>query len=71
MLPLQATSPNQPPNEANTPPPRNMAGMKPNKPLKSPHKQRIEEQKKTKKTDATPSVTPHTMKTRKITTGIE
>jgi hypothetical protein len=43
-----------------------MARSKPNKPLKSPHKQHIEEQNKT---DTTPSLTPHTTKTSKRTTG--
>jgi hypothetical protein len=46
-----------------------MAQSKPNKPLKSPHEQQIEEQNKQNKTDTTPSVTPHTMKTSKRATG--
>jgi hypothetical protein len=45
-----------------------MARSKPNKPLKSPHKQQIEEQKKTY---IISSVTPHTTKTSKRKTGTE
>jgi hypothetical protein len=48
-----------------------MARSKPNKPLKSPHKQQIEEQNKQNKTYTTPSVTPHTTKTIKRKTGTE
>jgi hypothetical protein len=48
-----------------------MAQSKPNKPLKSPHKQQIEEQNKQNKTDTTTSVTPHTTKTSKRTTLTE
>jgi hypothetical protein len=48
-----------------------MARSKPNKPLKSPHKQQIKEQSKQNKTDTTPSETPHTTKTSKRTTGTE
>jgi hypothetical protein len=48
-----------------------MSRSKPNKSLKSPHKQQIEEQNKQNKTDNTPSVTPHTTKTSKRTTGTE
>jgi hypothetical protein len=48
-----------------------MARSKPNKPLKSPHKQQIEEQNKQNKTDTTPSVTPHTTRTSKRKTGTE
>jgi hypothetical protein len=40
----------------------------PNKSLKSPHKQQVKEQKKT---DDTPSITPHTAKTSKRTAGTE
>jgi hypothetical protein len=48
-----------------------MARSKPNKTFKSPHKQKIEEQKKQDKTDTTTNVAPHATKTRKITTGTD
>jgi hypothetical protein len=48
-----------------------MARLKPNKSLKSPNKQHIEEQNKQNKTNNTPRVTPHTTKTSKRTTGTE
>jgi hypothetical protein len=48
----------------------NMARSKPNK-LKSPHKQQIEEQNNTYKTETTPHITPKTSRTNKKATGIK
>jgi hypothetical protein len=48
-----------------------LAWSKSNKPLKSPHKEQIEEQNKQNKTGTTPTVTPHTTKTSKRSTGAE
>jgi hypothetical protein len=46
-----------------------MARSKPNKSLKSPHKQQIEELNNQDKTDTTPNITPQTTKTNKKATG--
>jgi hypothetical protein len=48
-----------------------MARWKPNKPLKSPHKQQIEELNNQDKIENTPKVTPKTTKTNKKATGTE
>jgi hypothetical protein len=66
-------SPTEPPNEAklNFFKSTNMARSKPNKPLKSPHKQQIEEQHNQDKTENTPNITPQTRKTNKKATGTE
>jgi hypothetical protein len=48
-----------------------MAGLKPNKSLKSPHKQQIEEQNNQDKTETTPKITPQTTKTNKKSTGTD
>jgi hypothetical protein len=48
-----------------------MARSKPNKSLKSPHKQQIEELNNQDKTDTTPNITPQTVKTDKKATGTE
>jgi hypothetical protein len=48
-----------------------MARSKPQKPLKSPHKQQIEEQNKQNKTLTTTNVLPYATKTSKRTTGTE
>jgi hypothetical protein len=45
-----------------------MARSKPNKPLKSPHKQQIEELNNQDKTENTPNITPQTTKTNKKAT---
>jgi hypothetical protein len=45
-----------------------MARSKPNKSLKSPHKQKIEEQNNKDKTDTTPNITPQTTTTNKKAT---
>jgi hypothetical protein len=66
LLPLQVTSPNNPPNEATPINSQKMARSKPNKPLKSPNKKQDEEQNKTNKTQI---ITTHTMKINTKTTG--
>jgi hypothetical protein len=48
-----------------------MARSKPNKPLKSPHKQQIEEINNQFKTENPPNITPQTTKTNKKATGTE
>jgi hypothetical protein len=48
-----------------------MARSKPNKPLKSPHKQQIEELNNQDKTETTPNITPQITKTKKKATGTE
>jgi hypothetical protein len=48
-----------------------MAQLNPNKPLKSPHKQQIEELNNQEKTENTPTITPKTTKTNKKATGTE
>jgi hypothetical protein len=48
-----------------------MARSKPNKPLKLPHKQQIEELNNQNKTENTPNITPQTTKTNKKATGTE
>jgi hypothetical protein len=46
-----------------------MARSKPNKPLKSPHKQQIEELNNQDRTENPPNITPQTTKTKKKATG--
>jgi hypothetical protein len=46
-----------------------MARSKPNKPLKSPHKQQIDELNNQDKTENPPNITPQTTKTNKESTG--
>jgi hypothetical protein len=48
-----------------------MVRSKPNKSLKSPHKQQLEEQNNQDKTENPPNITPQTSKTNKKATGIE
>jgi hypothetical protein len=48
-----------------------MARSKPNKSLKSPHKQQLEELNNQEKTENPPNITPHTSKTHKKATGTE
>jgi hypothetical protein len=48
-----------------------VARSKPNKPLKSPHKQQIEEINNQDKTENPPNITPQTTKTNKKATGTE
>jgi hypothetical protein len=48
-----------------------MARSRPNKPLKSPHKQQIEELKNQDKTETAPNITPQTTNTNKKATGTE
>jgi hypothetical protein len=48
-----------------------MARSKPNKSLKSPHKQQLEEQNNQEKTENPPHITPQTSKTHKRATGIK
>jgi hypothetical protein len=48
-----------------------MARSKPNKPLKPPHKQQLEELNNQDKTENTPKITPQTTKTNKKATGTE
>jgi hypothetical protein len=47
-----------------------MARSKPNKSLKSPHNQQLEEQKNQDKTENPPNITPQTSKTNKKATGV-
>jgi hypothetical protein len=48
-----------------------MARSKPNKSLKSPHKQHLEELNNQDKTENPPNITPHTSNTNKKATGTE
>jgi hypothetical protein len=48
-----------------------MAPSKPNKLLKSPHKQQLEELNNQDKTENPPNITPQTSKTHKKATGTE